>query len=140
VLQRTRTAVLVEGDAGVAERFKYMSRDGATVPPGDLEVTTGLGPHFPKGLPVGRVTNIEDKGSALFHFAVLAPAVDFSRVEEVLLVTGQTTQDLAALFPSGGLRCCTCSGSSCPSVAASCTALWSRPRAWAGSRPTSPSS
>lgn len=102
VVQRTRTAGLVEGDAGGAVRFKFMARDGASVAPGDLVVTSGLGTLFPKGLPVGRVVKIEDKGSALFHFAVLAPAVDFSRVEEVLLVTGQTTQDIAALFPSGG--------------------------------------
>ena len=68
----------------------------------DLVVTSGLGTLFPKGLPVGRVVKIEDKGSALFHFAVLAPAVDFSRVEEVLLVTGQTSQDLAVLFPTDG--------------------------------------
>jgi rod shape-determining protein MreC len=102
VVQRTRTAGLVEGDAGGAVRFKFMARDGASVTPGDLVVTSGLGTLFPKGLPVGRVVKIEDKGSALFHFAVLAPAVDFSRVEEVLLVTGQTTQDVAALFPSGG--------------------------------------
>ena len=100
VVQRTRTAGLVAGDAGGAVRFKFMSRDGATAAPGDLVVTSGLGTLFPKGLPVGRVVRIEDKGSALFHFAVLAPVVDFSRVEEVLLVTGQTTQDVAALFPS----------------------------------------
>jgi rod shape-determining protein MreC len=102
VVQRTRTAGLVEGDAGGALRFKFMARDGASVAPGDLVVTSGLGTLFPKGLPVGRVVKIEDKGSALFHFAVLAPAVDFSRVEEVLLVTGQTTQDVAALFRSDG--------------------------------------
>ena len=102
VVQRTRTAGLVEGDAGGAVRFKFMARDGASVAPGDLVVTSGLGTLFPKGLPVGRVVRIEDKGSALFHFAVLAPAVDFSRVEEVLLVTGQTSQDVAALFPSDG--------------------------------------
>ena len=102
VVQRTRTAGLVEGDAGGAVRFKFMARDGASVAPGDLVVTSGLGTLFPKGLPVGRVVKIEDKGSALFHFAVLAPAVDFSRVEEVLLVTGQTTQDVAALFRSDG--------------------------------------
>jgi len=102
VVQRTRTAGLVEGDAGGTVRFKFMARDGASVAPGDLVVTSGLGTLFPKGLPVGRVVKIEDKGSALFHFAVLAPAVDFSRVEEVLLVTGQTTQDVAALFPSDG--------------------------------------
>jgi rod shape-determining protein MreC len=102
VVQRTRTAGLVEGDAGGTVRFKFMARDGASVTPGDLVVTSGLGTLFPKGLPVGRVVKIEDKGSALFHFAVLAPAVDFSRVEEVLLVTGQTTQDVAALFPLEG--------------------------------------
>jgi rod shape-determining protein MreC len=102
VVQRTRTAGLVEGDAGGTLRFKFMARDGATVAPGDLVVTSGLGTLFPKGLPVGRVVRVEDKGSALFHFAVLAPAVDFSRVEEVLLVTGQTTQDVAALFPVDG--------------------------------------
>ncbi|HEY7252441.1 MAG TPA: rod shape-determining protein MreC [Methylomirabilota bacterium] len=102
VVLRTRTAGLVEGDAGGTVRFKFMARDGASVVPGDLVVTSGLGTLFPKGLPVGRVVKIEDKGSALFHFAVLAPAVDFSRVEEVLLVTGQTSQDLAALFPTDG--------------------------------------
>jgi rod shape-determining protein MreC len=100
VVLRTRTAGLVEGDAGGTVRFKFMARDGSSVAPGDLVVTSGLGTLFPKGLPVGRVVKIEDKGSALFHFAVLAPAVDFSRVEEVLLVTGQTSQDLAALFPT----------------------------------------
>jgi rod shape-determining protein MreC len=102
VVQRTRTAGLVEGDAGGAVRFKFMARDGASVTPGDLVVTSGLGTLFPKGLPVGRVARIEDKGSALFHFAVLAPVVDFSRVEEVLLVTGQSTQDVASLFRSDG--------------------------------------
>ena len=102
VVQRTRTAGLVEGDAGGTVRFKFMARDGASVTLGDLVVTSGLGTTFPKGLPVGRVVKVEDKGSALFHFAVLAPAVDFSRVEEVLLVTGQTTHDVAALFPPEG--------------------------------------
>ena len=90
------------GRAGGTVRFKFMARDGASVAPGDLVVTSGLGTLFPKGLPVGRVVTIEDKGSALFHFAVLAPAVDFARVEEVLLLTGQSTQDVAALFPPDG--------------------------------------
>lgn len=98
MVQRTRTAGLVEGDAGGTVRFKFMARDGATVAPGDLVVTSGLGNLFPKGLPVGRVAAIEDKGSALFHFAVVAPAVDFARLEEVLLLTGETSQDVASLF------------------------------------------
>ena len=98
LVQRTRTAGLVEGDSGGTVRFKFMARDGAGIAPGDLIVTSGLGNVFPGGLPVGRVASIEDKGSALFHFAVIAPAVDFARIEEVLLLVGQTTHDLAALF------------------------------------------
>ena len=102
VVQRTRTPGLVEGDAGGVVRFKFMARDGAQVARGDYIVTSGLGSLFPKGLPVGRVVAIEDKGSALFHFAVVAPAVDFARVEEVLLLTGQTNQDMTALFGADG--------------------------------------
>jgi len=102
IAQRTRTAGLVEGDPGGAVRFKFMARDGASIGLGDLIVTSGQGNIFPKGLPVGRVTAIEDKGSALFHFAVLAPVVDFARLEEVLLLTGQTSQDLAAAFATDG--------------------------------------
>src|SRR5262249_11856105 len=55
VVQRTRTAGLVEGDAGGVLRFKFMARDGAQVARGDVIVTSGLGNLFPKGLPVGRV-------------------------------------------------------------------------------------
>ena len=102
IVQRTRTPGLVEGEPGGGVRFKFMARDGAGVAPGDLIVTSGLGTLFPKGIPVGRVTAIEDKGSALFHFAVLAPAVDLARVEEVLLLTGQSAQDVAGVFTPDG--------------------------------------
>ena len=102
VVQRTRTPGLVEGEPGGGVRFKFMARDGAGVTPGDLVVTSDLGTLFPKGIPVGRVTSIEDKGSALFHFAVLAPAVDFARLEEVLLLTGQSAQDVAGFFTPDG--------------------------------------
>ncbi|HUG38282.1 MAG TPA: rod shape-determining protein MreC, partial [Candidatus Limnocylindrales bacterium] len=70
--------------------------------PGDLIVTSGHGQVFPKGLPVGRVAVIEDKGSALFHFAILTPAADFARLEEVLLLTSQSTLDLYSAFSRDG--------------------------------------
>lgn len=101
VVQRTRTVGLVEGDPAGTLRFKFMARDGASIAPGDLVVTSG-GTVFPKGLPVGRVASIEDKGSALFHFAILVPSVDFARLEEVLLLTGPSTHDLAAVFGTDG--------------------------------------
>jgi rod shape-determining protein MreC len=99
---RTRTAGLVEGEPSGAMRLKFMARDGAGIQVGDLVVTSGLGGLFPRGIPIGRVRAIDDRGSALFHYATVTPIVDLSRIDEVLLVTGETSSDVAAAFPAGG--------------------------------------
>ena len=99
---RTRTPGIVEGDPRGTVRFKFMARDGAGIQIGDLVVTSGLGGLFPRGLPIGQVRAIDDRGSALFHYATLAPAVDFARVDEVLLLMGDATRDVTSLFPAGG--------------------------------------
>jgi rod shape-determining protein MreC len=79
-----------------------MARDGASIQVGDLVVTSGMGGLFPRGIPIGRIRAIEDRGSALFHYATITPIVDLARIDEVLLVTGETTYDVAAAFPAGG--------------------------------------
>jgi rod shape-determining protein MreC len=99
---RTRTAGLVEGEPSGSLRLKFMARDGAGIQVGDLVVTSGLGGLFPRGIPIGRVRAIDDRGSALFHYATLTPVVDYARIDEVLLVTGQTTLDVAAHFGVDG--------------------------------------
>jgi len=96
---RTRTQGIVEGEPRGTMRFKYMARDGAGIEVGDLVVTSGAGGVFPRGIPVGRVRAIDDRGSALFHYAQLTPAVDFARIDEVLLIVGEGSHDLASLFP-----------------------------------------
>ena len=97
---RTRTPGIVEGEARGTMRFKYMARDGATLQVGDVVVTSGQGGLFPRGIPVGRVRAIEDRGAALFSYAALTPVVDFARIDEVLLITGDRFQDLTAYFPT----------------------------------------
>jgi rod shape-determining protein MreC len=99
---RSRTAGIVEGEPRGTMRFKYMARDGAGLEVGDLVVTSGSGGLFPRGIPIGRVRAIDDRGSALFHYAQLAPAVDFARIDEVLLIVGEGAHDLAALFEGHG--------------------------------------
>jgi rod shape-determining protein MreC len=101
-VQRSRAVGVVEGEPGGRIRFKFLARDRGGIQAGDLIVTSGLGDLFPKGLPVGRVTRVEEKGSALFYYAFLAPVVDFARVEEVLLLTGRTSSDLLQHFPLSG--------------------------------------
>ena len=96
---RTRTPGIIEGEPRGTIRFKYMARDGAGLQVGDMVVTSGLGGLFPRGIPIGRVRAIDDRGSALFHYAQIAPAVDFARIDEVLLLTGDAARDVAAHFP-----------------------------------------
>jgi len=95
---RSRTTGIVEGEPRGTIRFKYMARDGAGLAVDDVIVTSGLGGVFPRGIPIGRVRAIDDRGSALFHYALLAPAVDFARVDEVLLVSGEAMPDLTTAF------------------------------------------
>lgn len=102
VLVRTRTSGIVEGDPRGTIRLKYMARDGAGIQVGDLVATSGVGGLFPRGIPIGRVRAIDDRGSALFHYAQLTPAVDFARVDEVLVLVGDATRDVASSFGGGG--------------------------------------
>jgi rod shape-determining protein MreC len=102
VVVRTRTQGIVEGEPRGTLRFKYMARDGSGIQVGDLVVTSGAGGLFPRGIPVGRVRAIDDRGSALFSYAQLAPAVDFARIDEVLLIVGEGAHDVASLFPVPG--------------------------------------
>jgi len=100
-VSRTRTPGIVEGDPRGTLRFKFMARDGASIQSGDVLVTAGQGGLFPRGIPIGTVRTIDNRGAALFHYAELTPAVDFARVDEVLLVTGDTQRDLTTFFPGG---------------------------------------
>ena len=99
---RTRTPGIVEGDPRGTLRFKFMARDGASIQSGDVLVTAGQGGLFPRGIPIGTVRAIDNRGAALFHYAELTPAVDFARIDEVLLVTGDTQRDHTAYFPKDG--------------------------------------
>jgi rod shape-determining protein MreC len=100
---RTRTPGVVEGEPRGTVRFKYLARDGA-LNIGDLVVSSGQGGLFPRGVPIGRVSNLDQRTSGLFHLAILEPVVDLARIDEVLLVTGGRATDVSAYFPtaSGG--------------------------------------
>jgi rod shape-determining protein MreC len=54
---------------------------------GDLLVTSGVGRAFPKGVPVARVTRIVKREFGIYQEVEATPTVDFSRLEEVLILT-----------------------------------------------------
>ncbi|MFP2928832.1 rod shape-determining protein MreC [Pyxidicoccus sp. 3LG] len=53
---------------------------------GDLIITAGTDGVYPPGVVVGRVTNLEKKEHGMFQGADIVPAVDTSKLEEVLVV------------------------------------------------------
>lgn len=88
MVQRSRTRVRVRGrggDAGLHMDAQYLERT-ADVEPGDVLMTSGLGTTFPKGLIVGRIDAVERRAFGLYQRAQVRPAVDFARLEEVLVL------------------------------------------------------
>lgn len=84
LVQRTRTRGVARGN-GSSLDLEYALRDDP-VEVNDLVVTSGMGGIFPKGLVVGRVSEVKRQQFGLFQQIELLPAVDFSRLEEVLVL------------------------------------------------------
>ncbi len=100
LLHRTRVTGIAAGDGGAALRLRYLPLM-ADVAVGDRVVTSGMGGVFPKGIPLGTVVAVERRSGALFQEAVLDPAVDLSRLEEVTVLVPHPTRG-AGLENNGG--------------------------------------
>jgi len=57
----------------------------ADVKPGDAVVASGVDGIFPKGYTIGHIETA-DRGSGLYFTITVRPSVDFSSLEEVLVV------------------------------------------------------
>ena len=63
----------------------YLPYDNDLVP-GDEVVTSGLGGVFPKGLLIGEVVEVSRAEDSTERVAVVETAVDFSSLEEVMVI------------------------------------------------------
>ena len=53
--------------------------------PGDVVVASGSDGVYPKGFPIGKVEK-SDRGSGLYRQITVRPAVDFTNVEDLLII------------------------------------------------------
>jgi len=88
IVERTRAQGVVVGGGEDRLQMQYVS-EASDVAVGDLVVTSGIDTIYPKGLVVGRVESVEKNGPA-FKRIVVKPAVNFSQIEEVLVVLTPT--------------------------------------------------
>jgi len=84
LIERTRVQGVVEGFGDGSLRMEYVPAT-ADVNPGDLVVTSGIDGIYPKGFVIGTIEQV-DRGTGGYHLITVRPAVDFSRLEEVLVV------------------------------------------------------
>ena len=103
LVQRTRDEGILRGGMSdtdnAAECSVYYLPNVNNIVPGDVVVTSGTDQIYPKGLPIGTITQISLSAGSEGNFAVVSPSVDFLHIEEVLILrqTVETVSDGANL-------------------------------------------
>jgi rod shape-determining protein MreC len=86
LLQGARVTGVVKGQQDGSLIMTEILPD-ETVEENEIVITSGLGGLLPKGLILGQVETISYREAALFQEATLRPAMDFRRLEVVLIIT-----------------------------------------------------
>jgi rod shape-determining protein MreC len=95
VVERTGARGFVRGtgdETSYSCSVQYVQRTDE-VEVGDLLVTSGVGRRFPKGIPVAVVTQVVRRDFGIYQQVNAAPAVDYSRLEEVLIATSPPPEE-----------------------------------------------
>jgi rod shape-determining protein MreC len=85
LIERSRAQGVVVGTGAERLQMQFVS-DVADVGIGDVVVSSGIDGIYPKGFTVGRVESVEKSGPS-YKRIIVKPAVDFSALEDVLVVT-----------------------------------------------------
>lgn len=86
LVQRSREQGIVSGTITGQLRFHFLPLN-SDVKVSDMVITSGLGGIYPKGLIVGKVTEIGEEADGLSKSCLVKPAVRLSGIEEVLIIT-----------------------------------------------------
>ena len=85
LFQGSRVSGVVVGMGDDECQLKFVPNT-ADVKVGDNVISSGLGGIFPKGLIIGKVSQVSRKKQGLFQDITLIPSSDLSRLEEVLVL------------------------------------------------------
>lgn len=87
MVQRSRDAGIISTELGERRLLdlRLFSAE-ADVVIGDRVITSGLGVVFPEGLLIGQVVDVRTGEGGLVKYAVVEPAANLDRLEEVLLI------------------------------------------------------
>lgn len=90
LVQRSREPGFIGIVEGYPEKNNHLRMTNlppdANIQPGDTVISSGLGGVFPKGLVIGHVLEVGKDQYGLLQQAIIVPAVNFNRLEEVFIV------------------------------------------------------
>jgi rod shape-determining protein MreC len=98
-LQSTQTETLLQGSI-TGDLTLEMIPQETKLKVGDLVLTSGLGGGYPSDVLVGQVVSIQHREGELFQTASIQPAVDFSQLQAVLVITNFKPVDIEPLTPT----------------------------------------
>ncbi len=93
LVQKTRARGIVKGGGAGYLMFDYVLRKH-DIGVGDTVVTSGLDGVFPKGLRVGRVSEVVKLNAGIFQKVSVTPYVDYEILEEVFILPAPTEKNL----------------------------------------------
>ena len=98
ILQQSEVEGVVNGQITGEIKLDMVSKS-ATIQPGELVLTSGLGGKYPANIVIGQVVTIRSDAYSLFQSASVQPAVDFSQLDIVLIITNFQPEDISPLVP-----------------------------------------
>jgi rod shape-determining protein MreC len=93
IVQRSRARGIVQGQSKDSCILSFLKRSD-DVQKGDTVVTSGLDNYFPKGFPVGEVTEVKKDEYGLGQTVTVQPMVNAANLEEVFVILNANNQDL----------------------------------------------
>ncbi|MDO4617917.1 MAG: rod shape-determining protein MreC [Clostridia bacterium] len=103
-ISRTGDLALCEGDVTLVRSKKMLLNyiSGLSgITSGDILETSGEGGVYPPGYTVGRISEIKIGNTKTESYAEIEPAVDFSRISEVIVITGYETETIQSEYIIG---------------------------------------
>ncbi len=89
IAKETGGSVRIRGDMGLMDQglciMDYIPLE-ADVSVGDVIETSGLGGLYPKGIVIGKVIEVRNVNSEFKRYAIIEPAVNFKKLEEVFVL------------------------------------------------------